>query len=189
MSGGGRVFYTSDPHFGHAKVAGLRGFDRVEDHDLALFDAWERDVREEDLVYVLGDLAMSSPTHALAILDTLPGRKRLVWGNHDRGHPMYRDAHRWEGVYREVFGATAPFYRRKIAGRDVFLSHFPYSKDRGTPRFLQYRLRDEGAWLLHGHTHGPERLHDDREVHVGFDAWRRLVSQDEIAAMIEGSEA
>ena len=39
------------------------------------------------------------------------------------------------------------------------------------PRFAQYRLPDEGRWLLHGHTHiADQRIHG-RQIHVGLDAW------------------
>lgn len=79
-------------------------------------------------------------------------------------------------------------YRRRIADQVVLLSHFPYgNRDRGAPRYLQYRLPDLGEWLLHGHTHSNERQLG-KEIHVGWDAWGRLVSEDEIAMRIEESQ-
>lgn len=49
----------------------------------------------------------------------------------------------------------------------------------------QYRLRDEGRWLLHGHTHQPERIRG-REIHVGLDAWDLApVNEGTIAKLIE----
>ncbi|WP_051265718.1 metallophosphoesterase family protein [Nakamurella lactea] len=36
---------------------------------------------------------------------------------------------------------------------------------------MEYRLRDEGNWLLHGHTHSSEKVTSSREIHVGLDAW------------------
>jgi calcineurin-like phosphoesterase family protein len=180
-----RVFYWSDLHLGHRKVAAIRGFGEGEEavrrHDLFIFDAWCRTVTDRDLVYVLGDIAVSGfHTHALPILAGLPGRKRLIAGNHDPVHPQHRrtfarELPRW----LEVFETVSPFERRRLNGHTVLLSHYPYEEwgegpERGgreAARDLQYRLPDLGTPLLHGHTHGRERGHG-HEFHVGVDAWR-----------------
>lgn len=84
---------------------------------------------------------------------------------------MHRDAHKWIDDYHDVFEYVAPYARIKIDREDVMLSHFPYTKDRHEARYMQYRLRDEGKWLLHGHTHQAEQRREGREIHVGLDAW------------------
>lgn len=165
------VWFTSDLHFGHGFVAGLRGFDNTDDHDDAIAEGWLKRVRKNDQVWVLGDIAVSSPTHALDLLRILPGVKHLIAGNHDGCHPMHRDSHKRVGAYLEVFASVQPFARRRIGGEEVMLSHFPYEKDRHEARYTQYRLRDEGRWLLHGHTHDPDQRRDGLEIHVGVDAW------------------
>lgn len=171
------VYFTSDLHVGHRFVSETRGFASVEEHDEALADAWRSVVRKGDSVWVLGDLAVSSPARALALLATLPGEKHLVWGNHDGGHPMHRDAHRKAARYLDVFASAQAFARRRVDGLEVLLSHFPYDGDtdgRGEDRHRAYRLRDEGIALVHGHTHSPRVLSaSDRgalQVHVGVDA-------------------
>lgn len=169
------VRFTSDLHLGHKKVAGLRGFTSVAAHDEALLSNWREVVAPEDIVWVLGDLCMGNPTAALAALKTLPGRKRLILGNHDAGHPHNRNAHRWASPYAGVFEHVAASARTRIQGVEVLLSHFPYERDRGPARYLQWRLPDYGVSLLHGHTHGTERrstsLSGTTELHVGLDAW------------------
>lgn len=196
------TYFTSDLHFGHRKVAALRGFGEhetaTEAHDEALLARWHDAVREDDVVFVLGDVSAGGRTgteHALGLLDLLPGRKRLIAGNHDPVHPMNREAHKWSAAFAEVFEFVAPFARVKVLGREVVLSHFPYYRDRGEPRYLQWRLRHEGVPLLHGHTHGEERLtvspfsgpHGPTvEVHVGADAWGLSpVSDAEVADLLE----
>lgn len=182
------VWFTSDPHFGHRFVAGLRGFASPDEHDAHLIDQWCKVVRKDDQVWVLGDLACSSPTAALEIVAALPGIKHLVAGNHDSCHPMHRDSHKWQPKYLAAFASVQPFARRRIDRTEVLLSHFPYSKDRHEARYMQWRLRDEGAWLLHGHTHQADQRHEGREIHVGVDAWGMApVSIDTIAALIRGS--
>lgn len=166
------VLFTSDQHFGHRLVAGHRGFgEDVAKHDLTLCDNWRSVVRKDDDVWVLGDLCVSSPTRALEILSELPGRKHLIAGNHDACHPMHRNSHKMLRRYLEVFESVQAFARRKIDGQEVLLSHFPYDKDRHEVRYTQYRLRDEGRWLLHGHTHQADQRREGREIHVGVDAW------------------
>jgi calcineurin-like phosphoesterase family protein len=179
------VWFTSDLHIGHRLVAGHRGFADVEEHDAAILGWWNDNVGEEDHVWVLGDLAVSSPKRALFKMHGLPGIKHLVAGNHDACHPMHRDAHKHQRAYLDAFASVQPFARRRVNGTEILLSHFPYSTDRGEARYTQYRLRDEGAWLMHGHTHGTERVHG-REIHVGLDAWGlQLVPLSCIAKMIE----
>jgi calcineurin-like phosphoesterase family protein len=178
------IYYTSDLHFGHRLVAGLRGFDNTDDHDQAIISHWYDTVNNDDIVYVLGDLAINNPTRAIGIVSELPGRKRLIWGNHDFGHPMRRDAPRWTKWYSQAFEYTAPFGRRRINGRNVLLSHFPYTEDRDTARFMQYRLPDMGEYLLHGHLHSAFAITSTREIHVGWDAWHRLVTESDIETLI-----
>lgn len=181
------VRFTSDLHLGHLKVAELRGFNSVQDHDDTILSNWCEVVAEEDIVWVLGDLTIGRRDlpGALAALHQLPGRKRLILGNHDPGHPRFRDAHRWSDTYATVFEHMATCARIKIQGREVLLSHFPYERDRGEIRHEQWRLPDLGSTLVHGHTHGTERRSYSRtgslELHVGLDAWElRPVSDREL---------
>ncbi|WP_144722218.1 metallophosphoesterase [Cellulosimicrobium sp. TH-20] len=188
------VHFTSDLHVAHRFVSETRGFASVEEHDEALADAWRSVVRPRDSVWVLGDVAVSSPARALALLATLPGEKHLVWGNHDGGHPMHRDAHRKAARYLDVFASAQAFARRRVDGREVLLSHFPYdgdTKGREADRHGAYRLRDEGVPLLHGHTHADDHLTWSRrgtlQVHVGVDVVAHAlapVSLDEVAATL-----
>jgi calcineurin-like phosphoesterase family protein len=88
---------------------------------------------------------------------------------------------------------SAPKAARR-AGRQVLLSHFPYEgggDHTETERFTQYRLRGEGLWLLHGHTHWQHiQVHDRRQLHVGLDAWElHPVALHVLEGVIEDVEA
>jgi calcineurin-like phosphoesterase family protein len=182
------VWFTSDLHLGHKRVAEIRGYETAEDHDAAIVKAWKRVVTPEDHVWVLGDLSGGSShgwSHALGVLAGLPGVKHLVSGNHDSCHPMHRDAGRFLRPALDVFSTVQPFARRRIEGQSVLLSHFPYAADRGVPRYTQYRLPDEGMWLLHGHMHSEFINTGRREIHVGLDAWNgRLVNIGRVAEIM-----
>lgn len=184
------VWFTSDLHFGHRRVADLRGFgDDTEAHDAHLMKEWAKRVHPDNIVWVLGDLTVSKPAYALGLIADLPGRKHFISGNHDDCHPMHRDFHKKIGAYNEVFESVSPFARQRWNGVNFLMSHFPYEKDRHDARYMQYRLRDEGEWLLHGHTHGPERR-EGREIHVGLDAWDYApVSLQEILKLTQESES
>lgn len=208
------TFYTADLHVGHRLVAGLRGFghlvsepgarprfDGVDTgaHDDLIRRNWWETVGIDDLVYVLGDLAVTSSEDGvmamLAFVDALPGRKRLVLGNHDPRHPMHDGHEKWAGAYAEAFESIDTLVRRRIAGRRVMLSHFPYGNDmrhiaqnNGVDRYAAFRPVDAGLWLLHGHTHsGDVRREGQREIHVGLDAWgMKPVAQSRIEDILNG---
>ena len=67
-----RIFVTADLHFGHQKLADIRG---VSDQDV--MDRWNAVVGKRDVVYVLGDV------FRLERLAEMNGCKKLALGNHD----------------------------------------------------------------------------------------------------------
>lgn len=171
------IFFTSDLHISHTYVAvEKREFATVEEHDATIADNWASVVKKDDLIYVLGDLSLSKYREAIALIASLPGRKRLIWGNHDKGSPMYRDCYKFASLYRATFESTEAYGRIRVDGVSVLLSHFPYDGDGERPedRYTQYRLRDEGTPLIHGHTHTHQQLtrsaHETLQIHVGVDA-------------------
>lgn len=189
------VWFTSDLHLSHAKVAEVRGYESVHDHDAEVFATWREQVQPDDAVWVLGDLTVGNPRQPLAELSYLPGRKHLIAGNHDQVHAVSRRSHAWFHTYLETFGSVQAFARRRVnpahLGQrvEVLLSHFPYRGDHGPDRYTQYRLRDEGVPILHGHTHAEGVLtwthRGTPQVHVGWDAWDRLVSLQEVERLVE----
>jgi len=169
------IWHTSDLHLRHRKVAELRGFQSVDEHDALLAERWDRMVRPQDEVWVHGDVTgrRGDETYALAWIAARPGIKHLIAGNHDPCHGMHLGAHKVLPVYLEVFASVQQTAVRKIAGQRVLLSHFPYADEHGdhteTLRYPEYRLPDTGRWLLHGHTHSSVARRG-RQLHVGVDA-------------------
>lgn len=184
----GNVWFTSDPHYFHDKVAVMRGYENALEMNIALMNNWNRVVKPEDQVWILGDLCMSQVEETLNIISQLNGEKHLIWGNHDAGHPRHKHAFKQHKRYLQVFESVQDSARRTINGVDVLLNHFPYHADHtGIPRFDQWRLRDYGVWLLHGHTHGKTKVHTElHEIQVGVDAWNMTpVSINEIAKLLK----
>ncbi len=191
-----RKLYTSDLHFGHEVAAKerTRGWvlpryvgAEIDAHDRVICERWRANVNKDDTVYVCGDIssgAKQAQLRALELIEELPGEKILIVGNHDGPHGKKRDAHKWAEPYRKVFKDIQPFQRVRFAhpsgegSINVMLSHFPYDGDAGhseEDRHTQYRLRDEGLPVIHGHVHRATRitrsLRNSIQVHVGLDAW------------------
>ena len=78
------TYFTSDQHFGHFNIIRLsrRPFKTVDEMDETMVERWNAKVRDDDTVYVLGDLFFRAAT-VEPILKRLKGHKHLVLGNHD----------------------------------------------------------------------------------------------------------
>lgn len=194
----GATWFIGDLHFGHLKLATLRGFDNTVEHDMAIIRKWRKEVRENDVVHVLGDISggtREGEQHALAILANLPGRKRLVAGNHDSVASIHASRSTITDEFRAVFERIGDFAAVKVNGVEVLLSHYPYEADhKPESRYMQFRLRDYGAPLIHAHTHSPLRvdplapLGHRNELCVSWEAWGRLANAGDVAAWLRTIE-
>ncbi|HTF53646.1 MAG TPA: metallophosphoesterase [Pseudonocardia sp.] len=168
------VFYTSDLHFDHVNIIPFCGrpFESVFMMNSTIVENWNRVVKDDDTVYVLGDVT-GGGLSGLRWVSLLNGRKILVAGNHDQCHPMHANWIKAMPKYRDAgFDEIVTHATRTINKRRVLLSHFPYSADHtDKPRFAQYRFPDQGLPLIHGHVHKTYRK-DGHQLHVGVDAWR-----------------
>jgi len=121
-------------------------------------------------------------------------KKFLVMGNHDVCHPCNKKkAEAAWPLYAEsgfkILGLEAPL---EIYGEKVRLHHMPYqetSAEEGyapEPKHLQYRPKDDGMWLLHGHVHEKWRV-KNKMINVGVDVWDfHPVPLEEIERIISG---
>ena len=83
----GKIFFTSDLHFGHENVIRFdsRPFAAVEVMDEELTRRWNAKVGKGDFVYVLGDFIWKSRNgDAHNLIRSLNGQIILIKGNHDR---------------------------------------------------------------------------------------------------------
>ena len=81
----GKIFLTSDLHFGHDRgfLYEPRGFDNIGDHDETVIQNWNSVVSEDDDVYILGDLMLNDNAHGIECIKRLNGHLHIIYGNHD----------------------------------------------------------------------------------------------------------
>ena len=188
----GRTFFTSDPHFGHARIIELcdRPFSDTEEMREELIRRWNETVGAEDTVYCLGDLAMGSFLESVADTARLMGRKLLVPGNHDRVFSRYKGSEAKRREWREAYEAAGweildEQVEMEIGGAPVILCHFPYEGDsHGADRYADMRPEDHGNVIVHGHVHGEWRVRG-AQINVGVDVWDFTpVPEEKIVSLI-----
>lgn len=155
-------YFIADTHFGHTNVIGYcnRPYADVEEMDKSLIDAWNKAIRPQDRVFVLGDFSFYRAEETDKILSQLRGQKFLVKGNHD-SERTYKNQDR--------FAKITTYEDLRLQTRDgeihrVVMSHFP---------FLSWHQMHRGAYHFHGHCHGglrlPKELEQARIFDVGVD--------------------
>ena len=123
------ILFLSDLHIGHDKLAAVRGFSSLQTMHSVIEDAWRSVVSKNDTVIVAGDVVWKKSW--VPWFQALPGRKRLVMGNHDR----------WpNGLLRDTFISV----HGALYFHNYLVTHVPVHPDCVLPRFLGN---------IHGHTH------------------------------------
>lgn len=155
------IYFTADTHFGHKAICRLadRPFTSVAHMDDELIRRWNDVITPGDIVYHLGDFALSPLERALEILDALNGTIHLIEGNHDS--LIKRSA------FRDRFASIECLSEIKVALPDadepqrIVLCHYA---------MRVWKKSHRGAWHLYGHSHGS--LPDDPHalsLDVGVD--------------------
>jgi calcineurin-like phosphoesterase family protein len=168
-------WFTSDLHLGSAWAARMRycGTD-VAKHDATIAARWDAKVGSGDEVWILGDLSGELDFDALSDWRRArPGTKHLALGNNDVG--MERSDRPLDSVASDA--------RTVLGGYLVVMSHYP-----------DVAVDANADALLHGHTHRRQRISRPLvdqvpRVHVGWEAWRRLVPEPELANAVASALA
>lgn len=188
-------FFTADLHLGHANIISFcdRPFTSVEAMNDAMLANWTSTVDEDDEIWVLGDVAMGRIAETLPLIGSLPGRKHLVPGNHDRcweGNRRMRPED--EQMYADVgFEIHPGSVELRLGDVPVVACHFPVAGDNQIEdRFGDHRPDvPADAWLLHGHVHQNWKL-DKRRINVGVDVWDfRPVAETTLLDLIRSGQA
>lgn len=150
-------YYISDLHFFHKNVTGegsnfdKRPFDSLKQMHDEIKTHWNERIKDQDDVYILGDLCWKENEAAIELVSSLKGRKHLILGNHDKlKDQRYIDLFVEVTTYKEV--------RESIDGLSYhfILHHYPIMFWNH-----QHHLRDGVPVNIHfyGHVH-----HSDEEI-------------------------
>lgn len=147
-----KTYLYSDPHYGHVGMTlfkdkdgnKIRPWTDVEEMNKALVENWNSIVKDEDKVYVLGDVAFNN--YLLnKYMSQLKGTKVLIKGNHDTLKPSQ---------YLQWFKDIRAYH---ILDK-ILLSHIPVHP--------QQLTRWKGN--VHGHLHN-NVLDDPRYYNVSVE--------------------
>ena len=136
-------FAIGDTHFSHTSTWAkhrssanpelpMRPFTSNEEMDEYMIQRWNSVVGYNDIVYHLGDVAMS--TKGLECVKRLNGRKRLVMGNHEHAKNKFY----YECGFEELYG-VAVFIKNQFV-----MTHVPVH-----PCSIEHRWKRN----VHGHMH------------------------------------
>lgn len=145
-------FFAGDLHFRHANIVVKddprfphpRPYRFVEEHDEALIENWNRDVKPDDKCLITGDFAFNNGAQLLARLN---GKKYGLFGNHDIKHIMY---------YAPYFLDLKAYYEDK--GQETIFSHIP----------IHPCQLDRWKINVHSHTHA-YNVPDDRYINISME--------------------
>jgi calcineurin-like phosphoesterase family protein len=159
----GRIFLTSDLHFGHDRefVWKVRGYDSVQAMNLTQVQKWNETVEDDDDIYVLGDLMLGS-TDGIEFIKQLRGKLHIVLGNHDTATR--------EKMYRElpnVVEVAEVGLRLKHNKHHFVMTHYPMMTGN-----LEKESLKQMTLNLYGHTHQLTNFFNDMPFmyHVGVDS-------------------
>jgi calcineurin-like phosphoesterase family protein len=144
------VYVIADTHFGHGRILEYEPgpFSCVAQKDAEQIGNWNDAVGDDDVVWHLGDFALTGSDKTKSIISMLRGRKRIICGSHDRSATWYKD-HGFEFATKERVVIPIDCVGKDRAGQErihVVLSH-EQADDQWLATWGPLTLN------VHGHSH------------------------------------
>lgn len=160
------IWFTSDWHLHHANIIKYcdRPFKNTHFMNKVILEKYHQNIRENDQVYFLGDMTMWGPSHTdrfAPLMQSLPGIKHLILGNHDRFKPFAYHKMGFTSVHT-MLHKTFHHENLMFGQADFFMAHDP-----------AWANIPETLWIC-GHVHEKwKTLKTDTcsIVNVGVDVW------------------
>jgi len=169
----GKVYITSDTHFGHKNIVrgvtnwrtqdgevpvdSTRDFQTIEQMNQRLIDGINGVVGQDDTLIMLGDVSFGGFDNIGIFLERLVCHNiHLILGNHDTHIDKDRD------FVQKRFLSVQHYLEVNIEGKDFVLCHYPLQSWNGL---------NKGIIHLHGHVHLPEnrKFGNGKRLDVGVD--------------------
>ena len=140
------IWFTSDTHYSHSNIAGksvsrwqrgYRDFNSVWEMNQTLVDSINKYVKEDDVLYHLGDWSFGGVDNIKIFRDSLICQNiHLIRGNHDDNI---------EGSQIDLFSSVQDVLTLKLGKMTIFLSHYSHRVWQGSHKSTIH---------LYGHSHG-----------------------------------
>lgn len=161
------IWFSSDFHLSHTNIAGkeisswddgYRNFKSIEEMNKTIITAINKYVKEEDVLYFLGDFAFKDHTK-IPYLRSLINCQTIhfIRGNHDEHIDKYSNC----------FTSINDVITLNIGKQKVFLSHYSHRIWLGSHK---------GFIHLYGHSHG-NIINFGKSMDVGIDVAYRLFKE------------
>jgi calcineurin-like phosphoesterase family protein len=169
----GKVWITSDTHFGHKNIVrgttnwrtqdgevpidSTRDFQTIEQMNERLVDGINHFVGQDDTLIMLGDVSFGGFENIGIFLNRIICKNiHLILGNHDHHIENNR------GDIQGKFLSVQHYLEVKIEGQEFVLCHYPLQSWNGL---------NKGVIHLHGHVHLPEhrKFGNGKRLDVGID--------------------
>lgn len=153
-----KKWFSSDLHFGDDRFdLFYRPFENIKEQHQVIIDNWNKIVKKEDEVWLIGDISVTD--EHVSLLDKLNGIKHLIIGNYDEPRlellRPYFESMQIEGVVQLSIG------------KNVYLNHYPSKCV-------------DSLFCLTGHIHGLWKVQRNM-INVSCDAWHFTpVSEEQI---------
>lgn len=155
------IFFTSDLHLQHQRIIEYcsRPFTDLDEMNKTLCHNWNTKVRENDIVFVLGDFCFGGQKNWLEFIYRLNGFIYLIKGNHD--HSIPKNTSNLDKKFTWIDGfLNIRILDEEFDGGDqrITLCHYP---------MLSWYLSQKGAWHFFGHIHsGPKSTSEDKDLPI-----------------------
>lgn len=183
-------YFISDLHFFHKLVhRKYRNHNAtIDDMNSEIVYQWNKQVKQRDVVYILGDVTFGKFDETQGLVRRLNGQKVLIRGNHDE---RFSSKDWIEMGFHDVRDTL----QIKLGDTKVILSHYPYSS---VFKFMWYKyilrspesnyykfyLPFKGYWMIHGHHHsGP--TYKPAQINVAWDINKKLLNEHDLTIHIK----
>jgi calcineurin-like phosphoesterase family protein len=148
------IYITADLHLNHPKMARVRGFSTMEEHNSFIVGLWNSTIKKNtDEIYLVGDFCFGPHEVVRSFRHRLRGKIHLVVGNHDITNRVCNIT----GLFSSILHIKILKYNRK----QIVLCHYPM---RTWPK------SHYNTGHLHGHAHGKLPGTWGKSFDIGLDA-------------------
>lgn len=136
-------YFISDLHIHHSNIIHYdnRPFVDIDEHDAFIMQKWNNRVKDDDDVYVLGDIGFANIDFIVDYYKQLKGKKHLIAGNHDKLYLNSQNIKKISEIFCEIDDYKELYIDRH---HSIVLCHYPIPCFKNSFR---------GWFHFYGHVH------------------------------------